>query len=108
VEAGSSTPRTSLQNQELVLNLSQRGLLSRRYVLEALNLPNWKEEIERGGENQLDMALQVLIEAGLPQEAAIQLKQVLMQPQGGPGDVKKPAGSQNNVAPPQRPTQQGV
>jgi hypothetical protein len=54
------------------------------------------------------MALQVLIEAGLPQEAAIQLKQVLMQPQGGPGDVKKPAGSQNNVAPPQRPTQQGV
>jgi len=108
VEAGSSTPRTSLQNQELVLGLSDKGLLSRRYVLEALNLPNWKEEIERGGENQLDMALQVLIEAGLPQEAAIQLKQVLMQPQGGPGDVKKPAGSQNNVAPPQRPTQQGV
>ncbi len=90
VEAGSSTPRTSLQNQELVLGLSDKGLLSRRYVLEALNLPNWKEEIERGGENQLDMALQVLIEAGLPQEAAIQLKQVLMQPQGGPGDVKKP------------------
>lgn len=90
VEAGSSTPRTSLQNQELVLGLSDKGLLSRRYVLEALNLPNWKEEIERGGENQLDIALQVLIEAGLPQEAAIQLKQVLMQPQGGPGDVKKP------------------
>ena len=90
VEAGSSTPRTSLQNQELVLGLSDKGLLSRRYVLEALNLPNWKEEVERGGENQLDMALQVLIEAGLPKEAAIQLKQVLMQPQGGPGDVKKP------------------
>lgn len=90
VEAGSSTPRTSLQNQELVLGLSKMGLLSRRYVLEALNLPSWKEEIERGGEGQLDMALQVLIEAGLPQEAAIQLKQVLIQPQGGPGDVKTP------------------
>lgn len=95
VEAGSSTPRTSLQNQELVLGLSQRGLLSRRYVLEALNLPNWKEEIERGGEGQLDMALQTLIEAGLPQEQAIALKQILIQPQGGPGDIKKPAGSQN-------------
>jgi len=92
VEAGSSTPRTSLQNQELILSLGQQGLVSRRYVLETLNLPGWKEEIERGGESQLDMALQVLIEAGLPQESALQLKQFLIQPQGGPGDIKKPGG----------------
>ena len=92
VEAGSSTPRTSLQNQELILSLGQQGLVSRRYVLETLNLPGWKEEIERGGENQLDMALQVLIDAGLPQESALQLKQFLIQPQGGPGDIKKPGG----------------
>ena len=90
VEAGSSTPRTSLQNQELILGLSDKGLLSRRYVLEALNLPNWKEELERIADGQLDQALQILIQAGLPKEAAIQLKQVLIQPQGGPGDVKKP------------------
>lgn len=92
VEAGSSTPRTSLQNQELILSLGQQGLVSRRYVLETLNLPDWKAEIERGGESQLDMALQVLIEAGLPQESALQLKQFLIQPQGGPGDIKKPGG----------------
>lgn len=90
VEAGSSTPRTSLQNQELILSLGQQGLASRRYVLETLNLPGWKEEVERNGESQLDMALQVLIEAGLPQESALQLKQFLIQPQGGPGDIKKP------------------
>ena len=88
----SSTPRTSLQNQELILSLGQQGLVSRRYVLETLNLPGWKEEIERGGESQLDMALQVLIEAGLPKESALQLKQFLIQPQGGPGDIKKPGG----------------
>lgn len=90
VEAGSSTPRTSLQNQELIMNLAQRGMVSRRYVLESLNLPNWQEEIERGGEGQLDQALQILIEAGLPKETALQLKQMLLKPQGGPGDVKTP------------------
>lgn len=94
VEAGSSTPRTSLQNQELIMGLSQRGIVSRRYVLEALNLPNWQEEVERGGEGQLDQALQILIEAGLPKEKAIMLKQMLLEPQGGPGDIKKPVQPQ--------------
>jgi hypothetical protein len=90
VEAGSSTPRTSLQNQELVLGLSDKGLLSRRYVLEALNLPNWKEELERIADGQLEQAMQILIQAGLPKEAADILYQQLSQVQGGPGDVVKP------------------
>jgi hypothetical protein len=32
------------------------------------------------------MAMQVLIGAGMPEEAAMQLYQVLMQNQGGPGN----------------------
>jgi hypothetical protein len=79
-----------LQNQELVLGLSDKGLLSRRYVLEALNLPNWKEELERLADGQLEQAMQILIQAGLPKEAADMLYQQLSQVQGGPGDVKKP------------------
>jgi hypothetical protein len=106
VEAGSTTPRTSLQNQELVMSLSDRKLLSRRYVLETLNLPNWKEEIERGGEDQLDMALQVLIEAGLDKNAALELKQYLIQPQGGPGDSQRTPSSQPKPGMPK--AQQGV
>ena len=108
VETGSSTPRTSLQKEETAKWLWSAKAISLRGLLEALNWEGWKQEIERNGETQLDQALQILIDAGLPEESAIQLKQVLMLPQGGPGDTKKPptsagAGSQN-VAPEQRPT----
>jgi hypothetical protein len=41
------------------------------------------------GENDLDQALQILIDSGLPEEQAIQLKQFLIQPQGGPGDTNQ-------------------
>ncbi len=98
VESGSTMPRTSLQQQDLVMQLAGRGLLSRRYVLEMLNMPDWKQEVERSGESQLDMALQVLIDAGCPREEAIALKQYLIQPQGGPGDIKQTKGTQS-IAP---------
>jgi len=112
IETGSSTPRTSLQKQETAKWLWSAKAISLRGLLEALGWENWKEEIERNGETQLDQALQVLIDAGLPEENAIQLKQVLMLPQGGPGDAKQPpttagAGSQN-VAPIPRPTEGSV
>ena len=89
IESGSTTPKTSLQNQELILTLSQQGLISKRYVLEALNLPNWKEEVERNAEGMLEQAMQILIQAGLPEEKATQLYQVLVQNQGGPGDIRQ-------------------
>lgn len=98
VESGSTTPRTSLQQMEDAKWLAQNSFISRQGLLEALKWPNWKIEIERMAENQLDQALQILIQAGLPKEEAIAMRQFLMLPQGGPGDVKKPAGSQN-VAP---------
>ena len=80
IETGSSTPRTSLQKQETAKWLWSAKAISLRGLLEALGWENWKEEIERNGETQLDQALQVLIDAGLPEENAIQLKQVLMLP----------------------------
>jgi len=95
VEAGSSTPRTSLHIQELAQRLFDQKAIGQRGYLEAINWPNWKEEIERTAESQLDQALQVLIEAGMPEEEAIQLKQYLLEPQGGPGDVN---GKKTNVA----------
>jgi hypothetical protein len=87
VESGSTTPRTSLQVQEQAVNLATAGFIDRRALLETLNFPGWKEIIERMGETQVDSALQVLVEAGLPEDQAIMLRQVLMQSQGGPGDV---------------------
>lgn len=80
IEAGSTTPRTSLQVQEMAGKLYEGRAIDRRALLEAVNFPNWQQIIERMGETELDTALQILIDAGLPEEQAMQLKQYLMQP----------------------------
>jgi hypothetical protein len=78
VESGSTMPRTSLQNQELAFKLFDMKAIGQRGLLEALNWPNWKAEIERTAETQLDQALMVLIDAGLPEEQAVALRQFLL------------------------------
>jgi len=94
VESGSTTPRTSLQVQEQAAQLAQGGFIDRRALLETLNFPGWKEIVERMGENQLDQALNILVESGLPIEMAQQLQIQLSQSQGGPGDMGPVASSQ--------------
>ncbi len=78
VEAGSTTPRTTLQLQDMAKWLYEVHAIGQRGLLETLKWPGWKEELERTAESQLDQALQILIDAGMPEEAAIQLKQALM------------------------------
>ena len=79
VEAGSTTPRTSLQVQELAMGLIKEGVIDRQAVLQTLNFPNWKDIIARMADGALDQALNVLVQAGMPQEMAVQIKQQLMQ-----------------------------
>lgn len=95
VEAGSTVPKTSLQVEEQIKWLASLKMIDLRTILETLNFPNWKAIVERNGESQLDMALNVLVESGLPEESAMQLKQFLMQPQGGPGDTAGTGGGAN-------------
>ena len=90
-----------------VLDEKQRKLVDLRTVLETLNFPNWKQIVERNGESQIDMALNVLVQAGLGKDEAIQLKQWLMQPQGGPGDTQQDGaqpGQPREQAPARAPT----
>ena len=111
VEVGSTLPKTSLQVEEQIKWLASLRLINLRTILETINFPNWKAVVERNGENQLDMALNVLIEAGLSKDEAVQLKQFLMQPQGGPGDApqgKKPAPGKPKAAQGQAPTSNSV
>jgi hypothetical protein len=89
IEVGSTVPKTSLRTEEQVRWLAGLRMIDLRTILETIGFPNWKTVVERNGENQLDMALQILIDAGLPKQEAISLKQWLMQPQGGPGDTGK-------------------
>jgi hypothetical protein len=88
VESGSTSPRTSLQLQEIAKWLWESKAIDQRAVLEIMNIPDWKGIVERTGETQLDMALQVLIDSGLPEEEAYSLKQYLLEPNQGPGGEK--------------------
>lgn len=92
VESGSTVPKTSLQLEEQAKEFYKAGAIDRQALLEAVNFPGWKEIIERVGEGQLGQAIQVLIQAGLPEDIGQQLYQQLMQPQGGPGN--RPQGQQ--------------
>jgi len=88
VESGSTAPKTSLQVEEQAKELYQMNAIDRRALLETLNFPNWKNIIERAGESQVDQALQILVDAGLDEETAYMLKEVVMQPNQGPGGSK--------------------
>ena len=81
VESGSTTPRTSLQLQEMAKWLFEAKAIGQKGLLQTLNWPGYKEEIERTAESQLDQALTVLIDSGLPEQYAIVLKQYLEQTQ---------------------------
>lgn len=87
VEAGSTIHKTELQRQEQAVELYKQGAIDQQALLETLNFPGHKKIIERMAEKQLEQAMQVLIRAGLPEDAAQELMTVLMQTQGGPGDV---------------------
>jgi len=92
VEAGSTTPRTSLQMQEIAKWLWQTKAIDQKAVLEIMNVPDWKSIVERTGETQLDQALQILIDSGMPEEEAFNLKQYLLQPNQGPGGENETKG----------------
>lgn len=89
VESGSTIAKTTLQTQEQAVNLYREGAIDRRALLETLNFPGWKDIIERAGEGQVDQALQILISAGLDEETAMELRNFVMQPNQGPGDIGK-------------------
>ena len=103
VESGSTSPRTSLQMQEIAKWLWESKAIDQRAVLEIMNVPDWKGVVERTGETQLDMALQVLIDSGLPEESAYELKQYLMEPDQGPGGEKAAKSESSKTAKAGRP-----
>ncbi|MCK5581911.1 MAG: hypothetical protein KAJ18_11635, partial [Candidatus Omnitrophica bacterium] len=77
----STISTSSVHKQEQSMALYGANAIDRIALLDDVNYPNRKAVIERMGETQLDEALNILIESGLPEEQAAQLKQFLMQPQ---------------------------
>jgi len=89
VETGSMLPRTTLQTEAMSEKYYQLGAIDRQALLENTNYPGWKKIVERTGEGVLGNALQILVQAGLPQEVARELQTKLLQSQGGPGGVNQ-------------------
>ena len=99
VESGSTVARTSLQTAEDAKALFQMGAIDQQALLETLNFPDWKDIVERMAEGRLEEAMQILIQAGLPEDQAVMLLQALLQPQGGPGNREQnPPTEQRNAA----------
>ena len=56
-------------------------------LLEAVKFRGWRQIVERMAEaGPLEQAMQILIQAGLPEEIVQQLYEFAMQNQGGPGN----------------------
>ena len=79
VESGSTTPRTSLQIQEMAQKLFELKAIDQEALLEALNFPGWKEIIKRAQMSMFDQIIEILLEMGMPEEQAMQLQEMLME-----------------------------
>jgi hypothetical protein len=90
VEAGSTTPRTQAQAREEAKEAYQLGIIDRQAYLELTNFPNYKAILERVSEGQLGQAMQLLVQAGLPEETAQELMAYLQQQQFGNPSEESP------------------
>lgn len=81
VESGSTVHKTMMQIQEQSVELYRMGAIDRQALLEAVDFPAWKSVIERTGETQLDQAIQILVDAGLEETEAAELKKYLSETQ---------------------------
>lgn len=108
VESGSTVARTSSQVKSEALELYKLQAIDRQALLQQLNFPDWKKITERMGESQLQEALGILVQAGLPEDQARQMYNFLVQDQGGPGDASKVNPPGGGVGQPGAPAQPGV
>jgi len=81
VQAGSTQVQTRVQKQEQSVALYEKGAIDQQALLEDLNYPRTKAVLERTAEGAVQQALALLVQAGLPEEAAEELFQFLGQPQ---------------------------
>lgn len=110
IETGSTMPRTALAVQEMAPKLFEMNAIDRRALLvDALEFTNGQAICERMGETDLDAALNILVDAGLPEEEAIRLKQYLLSPGQGVGGSKTEKTESQKAATPGTPkVKQGV
>ena len=63
------------------MQLAERQMVSKPYLLETLNLPNWKEEVARTSGELVEQALTILMDAGAPPDAVQQMAMIIQEQQ---------------------------
>ena len=110
VEAGSTTPRTSLQVQELSAALFAEGTIDQQARLEAINFPGWKEILQRMQAPLFQQLLDFLLEIGLPEEFVMRVEQFIAENQdqlSGQGSTNQPQESTTKTKPGKPKSKQG-
>jgi hypothetical protein len=93
VESGSSAPITKAGRRQQYIELFKIQAMDLETLLKMLEIPRYEQVVERLAEqNSLPHAIDILIQAGMPEDEAKQLYMYLMQPQGGTG--RNPEGQQ--------------
>jgi len=101
IEAGSTTPRTSLQIMEMSQQLYAEGVIDQQARLEAVNFPGWKGIIMRMQAPMYEQLLQFLLEKGMPEEIINEVQQFIEEQMKTVSDSKSNPSSQiKNVTPP--------
>lgn len=79
IEAGSTTPRTSLQIEEMSQALFEEGTIDQQARLEAVNFPGWKAIIMRMNAPMFEQLIQFLFDMGMPEEQLIEVQKFIEQ-----------------------------
>lgn len=93
VHSGSTMIQTRVQKQEQSVSLYKEGAIDQQALLEDLGYPKAKQVLERMAEGQLETAMSIMVQAGLPEDQAVQLMEVLKQQQFG----NTPASESNST-----------
>lgn len=108
VESGSTVAKTSSQVRQEALELFKLQAIDRQALLKQINFPDWRNIVERMGESQLQAALGVLVQSGLPEDVARELYNTLIQDQGGPGDASESNGQSGGIGKAGAPAEAGT
>ena len=87
VESGSTVIKTEAEERQQAADLFTMGAIDQVALLDAVKFRGWRQVVERMAQDgPLEQAMQILIQAGLPEELVQQLYQMAMEVQGGPGN----------------------
>ena len=101
VESGSTLIKSDAQIQQESMELFKAGAIDTQALLERANYPGWKTILARMSGSKLQIAMQTLVDAGVPEEVVQQLQPYIQQrgAQSNKQQADMPAGVKGSTNP---------